>query len=287
MKFVLIGIVRGFWRVPVLVLLVLLGLVTTGLFFHLMRRSQREAVTMYWSRCLLWALGVKVQREGQLLQDGPVMLVANHVSWIDIFVLNSCRTTYFIAKDDILKWPVVGKLVAWSGTIFVDRSSRQAMRQVNTTLAQRYQEQACTGLFPEGTTTDGLSVKGFFAGLFEAPLRAGVPIQPVALLLYYRGERSGLAAYIGEQSLVQNIWVLLSHPGIAMTVRYLAPIQTSVEAEVASLAPSEVVSAVAAPALSSASDSSPSEVTAAPVLSRGEVARQCHQRILAEVERRP
>ncbi|WP_432785451.1 hypothetical protein AAEX37_02291 [Oligella sp. MSHR50489EDL] len=221
---ILIRVLRFLIRLVLLVLLLIIGLFFTGFIFPLLKQSQRESIIKAWSKLLILVLGVKVRVEGSPIQQGAVMLVANHVSWIDIFILNSCRTTAFVAKKEIKDWPVVGRLVAQAGTIFVDRSSRSAMRGVNQELDIRYAKGMCTGLFPEGTTSDGLSVKSFFGGLLEAPLKAQVPIQPVAILLYFKGERSGYPSFIGDETLVHNIWVLLSNFGISVTVRYLQPL---------------------------------------------------------------
>ena len=221
---ILIRVLRFLIRLVLFVLLLMIGLFFTGLVFPLLKQSQREAIIKAWSKLLILVLGVKVRIEGAPLQQTAVMLVANHVSWIDIFILNSCRTTAFVAKQEIKQWPIVGRLVAQAGTIFVDRSSRSAMREVNQQLASRYAQGMCTGLFPEGTTSDGLSVKSFFGGLLDAPLKAQVPLQPVAILLYFKGERSGYPSFIGDETLVHNIWVLLSNFGISVTVRYLQPL---------------------------------------------------------------
>lgn len=221
---ILIRSLRFVIRLVLLIFLIIVGLFLTGLVFPLISQSRREAIVKAWSQLLIKVLGVKVRIEGAPIQDGAVMLVANHVSWIDIFILNSCRTTAFVAKKEIKDWPIVGRLVAQAGTIFVDRSSRAAMRGVNKELDERYAKGMCTGLFPEGTTSDGLSVKSFFGGLLEAPLKAQVPIQPVAILLYFKGERSGYPSFIDDETLVHNIWVLLSNSGIAVTMKYLEPL---------------------------------------------------------------
>ncbi|MDO5666969.1 MAG: lysophospholipid acyltransferase family protein [Alcaligenaceae bacterium] len=221
---ILIRLLRFVIRLVLLIFLIIVGLFLTGLVFPLISQSQRERIVKGWSRLLIMVLGVKVKIEGAPVQDSAVMLVANHVSWIDIFILNSCRTTSFVAKKEIKDWPIVGRLVAQAGTIFVDRSSRTAMRGVNKELDERYAKGICTGLFPEGTTSDGLSVKSFFGGLLDAPLKAKVPIQPVAILFYFKGERSGYPSFIGDETLVHNIWVLLSNPGIAVIVRFLEPL---------------------------------------------------------------
>jgi 1-acyl-sn-glycerol-3-phosphate acyltransferase len=221
---IVVRLLRFVIRLVLLIVLLIAGLFLTGFIFPMLSISKREAIIKSWSKLLIGVLGVKVNIEGEPIMQGGVMLVANHVSWIDIFILNSCRTTAFVAKKEIEAWPIVGRLVAQSGTIFVDRSSRSAMRGVSEELNKRYDNGMCTGLFPEGTTTDGFSVKSFFGGLLDAPLKAQVPIQPVAILLYYKGERSGYPSFIGDQTLVHNIWILLSNWGIAVTVRYLEPI---------------------------------------------------------------
>lgn len=221
---ILIRLLRFAIRLVLLIFLIVVGLLMTGLLFPLFSESRRERAIKTWSTLLILTLGVKVKIEGAPIQNTAVMLVANHVSWIDIFILNSCRTTAFIAKKEIKDWPIVGRLVAQSGTIFVDRSSRQAMRGVNKELDVRFAKGMCTGLFPEGTTSDGFAVKNFFGGLLEAPLKAQVPIQPVAILLYYQGKRSSYSSFIGDETLVHNIWILLSNSGISVTVRFLEPI---------------------------------------------------------------
>lgn len=249
---ILIRLLRFVIRAVLLILLIIIGLILTGVFFPIFSQSKREKVVNTWSKVLIWVLGVKVNVEGQVIRDGAVMLISNHVSWIDIFILNSCRTTSFVAKKEIKNWAIVGRLVAQAGTIFVDRSSRSAMRGVNQELNERFDNGMCTGLFPEGTTSDGMDVKNFFGGLLEAPLKAQIPIQPVAFLLYFKGQRSGYPSFIGDETLVHNIWVLLSNFDISMTVRFLEPITQ---------------------------EGVPSD------LSRNEAANLCHQVIKTEIER--
>ena len=221
---ILIRIVRFLIRLVLLIVLIVLGLILTGLLFPMFAQSTRERTTQAWAKLLLLVLGVKVKVEGEPIKNSAVMLVATLVSCADIFILHSCRTTSFIAKKENKDWPIVGRLVVQTGTIFVDRSSRSAMRGVNKELDERFAKGMCTGLFPEGTTSDGLSVKSFFGGLLEAPLKAQIPIQPVAILLYHKGQRSSFASFIGDETLVHNIWILLSNFGISVTVRYLEPI---------------------------------------------------------------
>ncbi|NGM85725.1 1-acyl-sn-glycerol-3-phosphate acyltransferase [Parapusillimonas sp. SGNA-6] len=175
-----------------------------------------------WSRGLMRLCGVRIRTRGEPRLDGPVLWVANHVSWIDIFVLNSVRPTTFIAKSDIRHWPVLGWLVAGAGTVFIERGRRHAVRAVGHQMKARFDEGMAIGLFPEGTTSAGLDVELFHSGLFDAAIRAGVDIQPVALRFLHRGVRSDYVAFVGEQNLMENLWCLLGTTGVEVEVVFLA-----------------------------------------------------------------
>ncbi|WP_216605225.1 lysophospholipid acyltransferase family protein [Pelistega europaea] len=218
------AVLRFLIRVIGLIVVLLAGLFIVFIFFGWISKAARERTVQLWSQCLMKTTGVQVVQEGKPILDGPVMLAANHVSWIDIFIINSQRATSFIAKSEIRQWPVIGWLVYAVGTIFIQRGSRQAVIDINAGMDKYFKENICIGLFPEGTTSDGLSVLHMFSGLLEGAMNSRVPIQPVALLFTYNGERSGRVAFVGEQTLVANIWVLLSSKNVGVTVRFLPPI---------------------------------------------------------------
>lgn len=215
---------------------VLLGLLTELLIFPLLRRKGRRAVVCVWSRMLMALCGVRVCSTGEPRLEGAVMWVANHVSWVDIFVLNSVRTTSFVAKSDIRRWPVIGLLVAWAGTLFIDRSHRHAVREAGRQMQACFDAGDAVGLFPEGTSTDGSDVRPFHSGLFSAALESGVPVQPVALRFYRGGRRAPELAFVGEQTLVANLWVLLGSWGVRVECDFLPPIPMDDEMNRARLA---------------------------------------------------
>lgn len=119
---------------------------------------------------------------------------------------------------------MIGWLVASVGTIFIERGQRHAISRVSKSILGLFGNGACVGLFPEGTTTDGMDMRSLHTSLFEPPLRAMVPIQPVALVFTQHGRRSGAVAFVGEQTLVNNIWHLLSSRGVLVYVRFLEPL---------------------------------------------------------------
>lgn len=206
---------------------ILLGLLTELLVFPVLGRVRRRRVVGAWSRVLLRLCGVRVRPVGAPVARGAVLWVANHVSWVDIFVLNSVRTTSFVAKSDIRRWPVIGLLVAWAGTLFIDRRHRHAVRDAGRQMLACFERGDAVGLFPEGTTTDGSHVLPFHAGLFDAAVQARVPTQPVALRFLKHGRHAPELAFVGEQTLVANLWFLLGARGVCVECCFLAPIPAS------------------------------------------------------------
>ncbi|WP_454693079.1 lysophospholipid acyltransferase family protein [Achromobacter aegrifaciens] len=203
---------------------ILIGLLCVGLVYPLIGPKSRAWLNRHWSRCLMAFCGLRVVLKGEPRLTGPVLLVANHVSWIDIFVLNSARATSFVAKSEIRSWPVIGWLVAGAGTLFIERGQRHAVHAMGESMQARFKQGDAVGLFPEGTTTEGFELLPFHASLFEPARSAAIEIQPVALRFLQHGKRSGYAAFVGEESLVANLWRVLGVTGLAVEVVFLPPV---------------------------------------------------------------
>lgn len=216
------------FRTFVLVTWVLGGLLTVVVFFPMLGLRHRQWLIHHWSRVLMACCGVKLRYRGQPKRTGSVLWVANHVSWVDIFVINSVRATAFIAKSDIRKWPIIGWLVAGAGTLFIERGRRHAVRAVGHQMSERFSRGEVVGLFPEGTTSTGQDVAPFHTSLFEPAIRAGVDVQPVALLFYHHGRRTTRYAFVGEQTLVHNLWNLLTATG-TMVELVFGPVTSAAE----------------------------------------------------------
>lgn len=217
----MLSIVLFFVRAAFVATWILAGLLSVIVIFPLASLRVRSAMNLWWSRILMLFCGVRVRAGGEPRLTGPVMWVANHVSWIDIFVLNSIRPTAFIAKSDIRRWPIIGWLVAGAGTVFIERGHRHAIRTVGHQMKHRFAQGEVVGLFPEGTTSPGFDVAPFHSSLFDAAIRAHVDIQPVALRFVHRGKRSDYVAFVGEQNLIQNLWCLLGTTGVVVDVVFL------------------------------------------------------------------
>ena len=143
----------------------------------------RAVITQRWSRQLLHILAIKVKVIGTPpgVYPAHTLVVANHVSWLDIFALNSVTVSRFVAKKELRDWPVAGYLVKNAGTLFIDRANRRDASRVNQQLAQALQDGGCMAVFPEATTSDGRAMLPFKASLFEAARLAGATVQPVAI----------------------------------------------------------------------------------------------------------
>lgn len=219
------------WRATLLIIWVLVGLVVLACVFPWASMRWRQAITRWWSSRLLVFCGVQVNYMGTVVCDLPVLFVLNHVSWLDIFILNQARTTAFVAKSEIRHWPFLGWLVAWSGTVFIDRSQRHAIKQVADQMKTKFSHHLAVGLFPEGTTSTGLDVQKFHSSLFETAIATAVDVQPVALRFYDGAQRSARVAFVGEQTLLQNVWLLLSQPGARVECEFLSVLKQADNAQ--------------------------------------------------------
>ena len=184
-----LGWVLAFVRALVLVLVLLVGLAVLLLLrlperlFFAAARPLSGRIPQLVSRAALAILGLRVTRRGTPLQaQGAV--VANHVSWLDIFVLNAQKRIWFVAKAEVAGWPFIGWLARATGTLFIRRDRREAASQVGL-FRERLQAGHRLLFFPEGTSTDGLRILPFKSTLFSAflvpELRRGLLIQPVTI----------------------------------------------------------------------------------------------------------
>jgi len=219
-----VRVLRFSLRALIVLTWVILGLLVILLGFPLLKHPGRLLAKQYWSVVLLWLCGVQVSHSGTPLLNGPVLWVVNHVSWLDIFAVNTVRAVVFIAKSEIRHWPLLGWLARGAGSIFIERASRHAVQKVGREMQDIFELGQVVGLFPEGTTSQGYDLLPFYANLFEPARRANVPIQPVALLFFHHDKRSDFAAFVGEQTLIQNLWKVLGGKGVRIEVEFLAPI---------------------------------------------------------------
>jgi 1-acyl-sn-glycerol-3-phosphate acyltransferase len=218
---------RAAWRLVRVLLHVAHGMAIVALRWRALDPAGREARIGWWAGKLLRLLGLQRTVSGSF-HAGPVLLVANHVSWLDILAIHAaCPRARFVSKADVRRWPLLGWLVGSVGTLFIERErKRDALRvvhQVAGALAQR----DTVAVFPEGTTSDGRGLLPFHGNLLQAAIAGGHPVQPVVLRFHQPGHRfSPEVAWVGETTLAQNLWAVLCAEAITVDVQALPAIGT-------------------------------------------------------------
>ena len=190
-------------------------------------RPWTPRITQFVCRVALRLLGLRLTVEGQAMAEHGA-LVANHSSWLDIFVLNACDRVYFVSKAEVAGWAGIGWLARATGTVFIERRRSEARRQ-----REVLQERLGIGhkllFFPEGTSTDGLRVLPFKSTLFEALFAANIGdlhVQPVTVT--YRapaGQDPRFYGWWGEMDFVPHlIWLLATPKSGEVRVRFHGPL---------------------------------------------------------------
>jgi 1-acyl-sn-glycerol-3-phosphate acyltransferase len=198
------------------------GLGTIFFKFPRLTQVQKEMRVQVWSSQMLVCLGIRLIVNGTPADQGPVLLVANHISWLDISALHAARYCRFVSKSDVKGWPVIGRLAAGVGTLFIERQSRRDTRRIVHHMASSLAAGDVLAVFPEGTTGDGVHLLPFHGNLLQAAISADVPVQPVALTFVDEntGQHSQVPCYAMEDTLLRSVWRTLRTPGIAVHVSF-------------------------------------------------------------------
>ncbi len=203
------------------------GLATCALVFPFLDTRGQEEKIRRWSKKLLEICGVRVTLHGSNPPDSAhhSLIVSNHVSWLDIFVINSLYPCRFVAKSDIRDWPLIGWLCAKSGTIFIARGRQRDVRRIYENLVESLQRGERIAFFPEGTTAPQGTMLPFHANLFEAAIEAVVPVQPCAIrYVNEQGRLHHAADFVDEMSFMQSISVILKSRGMRAELTFLPQI---------------------------------------------------------------
>jgi 1-acyl-sn-glycerol-3-phosphate acyltransferase len=177
--------------------------------------NSRRRILQRWSAGLLAVMNIRVTfaAKGEIQDDHSGLIISNHVSWLDVFVLNSVIPMRFVAKSEVRGWPVIGWLCARAQTLFIERGKMRSAARINANMAELLQQGESLAVFPEGTTTDGAQVAHFHSSLLQPAIDAGSQVHPIAIRYQdRRGELSQDASYIDDVSLGRSIWRILCSP---------------------------------------------------------------------------
>lgn len=199
------------------------GLCTISLQFPRYCQAQRDQRINRWSYRLTEMLGLHIKVCGVPPKSGQrTLILANHVSWVDIFALNAVSTARFVAKSEVGSWPLIGRLCKGTGTLFIERENKRDTARLNHEIVAALETDQNIAVFPEGTSSDGTSLRPFRSSLLQPAIACQTIIQPVYLrYVDANGSLSRTAAYCDDISFGTSMWNLLAGQGITVELHYL------------------------------------------------------------------
>lgn len=204
----------------------------------LLRLSPRAARRFphWYHRQVCRLLGIRLEIDGAVAADGPVLLVTNHTSWLDIPVLSALAPVSFVAKKEVGGWPFVSSLARLQRSVFVDRTKRQETGEAANAIMTRLLAGDTVVLFAEGTSSPGHTVLPFKSSLFaavkgpEAPLPGKVVVQTAAVVYTHlhgiplnRADRPRVGWY-GDMEMPPHAWQVLKGGPLTVTIRVSPPV---------------------------------------------------------------
>jgi 1-acyl-sn-glycerol-3-phosphate acyltransferase len=190
------------------------------LIFPWLKAEQRHRSIRQWCKQLLGIFQMRLSVIGaEQLEDTHYLMAANHISWIDIHVINAFKPHYFVAKSEVASWPIFGWMAKQLGTLFIERGKSNSIRNMVQEVAGQLNQKAIC-IFPEGTSTDGKQVAPFKSNLFEAAIVANAPVYSLAIQYFdvRTGHKTTATAFIGDMGLLDSIWKLICSPPICAQI---------------------------------------------------------------------
>ncbi len=240
-----------FLRWARLVVHVVAALAILRLVFPRVRAGRRRSLHGWWSRKLVRILGLEARAEGS--PPGPAetgaIVAANHVSWLDVFLVSSVRPTRFIAKSEVRDWPVAGWIAERAGTLFVRRARRHDTARINEIVHAALAQGDCVGLFPEGTTTMGDQLLRFHSSLFEPAAVNSAHVHPVAIRYEHADGTLCRALAYDDLSFMQSVALILRQRHVVARIVFLDTIEAAGlgRREIARLAETRIASRLGFP----------------------------------------
>ncbi|MFD7110560.1 lysophospholipid acyltransferase family protein [Streptomyces microflavus] len=182
-----------------------------------------------WARGVPRALGVRVtvRVHPYAPGSGGELVVANHISWLDIPLVASVLPGRMLAKSEVGRWPLLGRLAGLGSTLFIDRDRLRALPGAVDTVAAALRAGSRVVAFPEGSTWCGRGSGGVFRpAVFQAAIDAEVSVRPVRIIY----GTAGAVAFVGDDPLAASLWRVVRAAGLTAEVHVLAPIPAGARA---------------------------------------------------------
>jgi 1-acyl-sn-glycerol-3-phosphate acyltransferase len=168
--------------------------------------------------------------DSQVLPAGTYLLASNHISWMDIHAINAFKPIRFVAKSEVRSWPIFGWMALQLRTVFIRRDSQRHAHLVVAEMSQELKSDSIC-IFPEGTSTDGVSVRPFKPNLFESAIVGNIPVYSLAIRYISKetGLRTDAAAFIGDMGLLESMSRILRCRNLIVELSFFPPPMTSSE----------------------------------------------------------
>ena len=206
---------------------VFLGLVSI-IFFPIIDRKSKKILIKSWSLLLLRIFKINLilnKNLKEILTKKNYLIVSNHISWLDIFIINAAYPVAFVAKHSISKWPVLSWLVRASETIFIDRKRITKIKETSKEIEHFLENKGSICIFPEGTSTDGLKLLNFKSNLLQTAINKNISVLPIAIQYFHNQKFCSAPAYYGDLSLLDSIRNLIKFDNIDAKLTILTEIQ--------------------------------------------------------------
>lgn len=227
------GVWRLTYRLPLLLLHTFLGIPVTVLFqfapghsFTVRGRPLSDVTLAWWSATACRIFGIERRVQGELV-EGPVLVAANHIAWVDIQLLHSVGTMGFVAKAEISRWPVIGWMAKVGQTVFHERGSHDSSSGVQAAMTERLRQGGRVAIFPEGGILPGPGIKRFHARLFGPAIEIEAPVQPVMLRYSRGGNRLDDVTFLEGEHFLGNFFRLLMQAPCIAEIRILPPLASA------------------------------------------------------------
>lgn len=208
---------------------VLRGVITLLVKFPSSSSSAKDAHIKRWSKHLLSLFGIELTiNNSSIIPATPYLLASNHISWMDIHAINAFKPIRFVAKSEVESWPIFGWMAKQLGTVFIQRGNSRHAIQVVSNMTKTLQTQSIC-IFPEGTSTEGHSVRPFKANLFESAVISHAPVYSLAIEYFDRKteQRTDIAAFVGEMGLLESMSKILKHRNLRVELTFFLPSSAS------------------------------------------------------------
>ena len=204
---------------------VLWGVCTLSFIIPFLSRENKDKKIQAWSKRLLNIFNIELEvQDAKLLGSTPHLIASNHISWLDIHVINAFKPIRFVAKSEVASWPIFGWMATQLGTVFIRRDSARHARLVVAHMADVLKTQSIC-IFPEGTSTIGSTVLPFKPNLFESAIVAQTPVCPIAIqyISKIKGVRSESPAFVGDMGLLESMSRVIEDRSLLAKITILAP----------------------------------------------------------------